>query len=73
MVCMVCLWLQRFYVGKNIHAMIELKDIIKQLETLKTEITKHKVPNDEKENKLKEIKKINEENDKLRKENEKQR
>ena len=53
--------------------MIELKDIIKQLETLKTEITKHKVPNDEKENKLKEIKKINEENDKLRKENEKQR
>ena len=49
--------------------MIELKDLIKQVETLKAEITKFKVENVGKENKLKEIKKISEDNVKLRKEN----
>ena len=50
--------------------MIELKDLIKQVETLKAKITKFKVENVGKENKLKEIKKISEDNVKLRKENE---
>ena len=45
--------------------------MIKQLETLKAEITKLKVENVEKEIKLKEMKKTSEENDKLRMENEK--
>ena len=55
---------------KNTCDMIELKDLIKQVETLKAEITIFKVENVGKENKLKEIKKISEDNVKLRKENE---
>ena len=45
--------------------MIELKSIIKQVQTLNSEITKLKVDNVKKENKLKDTKKISEENDKL--------
>ena len=45
--------------------------MIKQVETIKAEITNLKVENVEKENKLKEMKKIREENDKLRMANEK--
>ena len=52
---------------KNTHIMIKLKDIMKKVE----EITKLKVANVEKENKLKSKTKISEENDKLTKENKK--
>ena len=45
--------------------------MIEQVETIKAEITNLKVENVEKENKLKEMKKIREDNDKLRMANEK--
>ena len=51
--------------------MIKLKDIMKKVEILNSEITKLKVANVEKENKLKSKTKISEENDKLTKENQK--
>ena len=55
--------------GKNTHATRELNGRIKQLETLKAEVTKLKVENVEKEIKLKEMEKTSEENDKLKMEN----
>jgi hypothetical protein len=57
--------------GKNTHVMIKMKDIVKPVEILKSEITQLKVDNIEKEIKLKDMKKISEENDKLTKENQK--